>query len=222
MKKISSMEYNSLVWFLIRAGYIGVTLSNLVMQTVNNSLGGLQYFSSIPGSLGGALFGNASLKKDHYIYDYLKNVEIIRDNKLMTLKKEDIMVEYRHTSFKESNDILVRATFELKKENKNEMLNLIDEIRNKRKDTQPIEYKNAGSVFKNPDEYSAGYLIENAGLKGFHINDAYISEKHANFIINKGNAKSEDIKNLIDYIKNKVYEKYKIKLELEQIIVKWD
>ena len=91
----------------------------------------------------------------------------------------------------------------------------------KRKNNQPLEYPNAGSVFKNPNESSAGKLIEDCGLKNYNVNDAYVSEKHANFIINKGNAKSKDIIDLINIIKQKVKEKYNIELILEQEIVKY-
>ena len=92
---------------------------------------------------------------------------------------------------------------------------------NKRKNTQPLEYKNAGSVFKNPDSGSAGYLIEQAGLKGFSVGGAKVSEKHANFIINYNNATSNDIKKLISIIKEEVKRKFNVELELEQVIVKW-
>ena len=91
-----------------------------------------------------------------------------------------------------------------------------------RMSTQPLDKKNAGSVFKNPPGYSAGKLIQDAGLKGYTINDAQVSLKHANFIVNLGNATSKDIKDLINYVQEKVDEKYNIKLELEQIIVDWN
>ena len=90
------------------------------------------------------------------------------------------------------------------------------------KNSQPLNLPNAGSVFKNPLNTSAGKLIDELGLKGFNINDAYISNIHANFIVNKGNCKSKDIKKLIAYIKDKVYNKYKINLELEQVIIEWE
>ena len=101
------------------------------------------------------------------------------------------------------------------------MLNTIKENIIKRNTSQPLNYPNAGSVFRNPIGYSAGKLIEDAGLKNYHINGAYVSDKHANFIINKDNASSEDIIELIEYIQKEISEKYNIKLKLEQEIIKY-
>ena len=90
-----------------------------------------------------------------------------------------------------------------------------------RREKQPLEYKNAGSVFKNPFNYKAAYLIDKAGLKGLKVGDAMVSLKHANFIVNVGNATSNDIRQLISIIKQKVYDKFKVKLELEQLLIEW-
>lgn len=199
----------------------GINLNNFIIQCVNNSLGGLEHLALIPGTLGGALYGNAGVK-DHTIYDYLENITIIRNDEFITLKKEDIKYSYRCTMFKENNDIILSATFNLYEENIDMMKEIIKESRIKRANSQPLEYKNAGSVFKNPEGNYAGKLIEDLGLKGYTIGGAQVSNKHANFIINIGNATSEDIKKLITYIKEKVYEEYKINLELEQIIVEWE
>ncbi len=198
----------------------GVTLASFAMKMINESLSGLEYLVGIPGTLGGALYGNAGVK-DHTIYDNLISLDVIRDNKLINLKKEDIKISYRYTEFKENNDILVKAYFSFNKGNKEEMLSLVSENRLKRQNSQPLEYKNAGSVFKNPENDYAGRLIESLGLKGYKIGDAEVSMKHANFIINRGNATSSDIIKLINYIKDKVYSEYNIELELEQIIVSW-
>ena len=102
------------------------------------------------------------------------------------------------------------------------MMEIVKNNIEKRKQSQPLEYKNAGSVFKNPENNFAGKLIEEAGLKGYRINDAEVSMKHANFIVNKGSATCQDIIELIEYIQKEVYNKFNIKLELEQNIVKWD
>lgn len=199
----------------------GITLANLVKSCINNSLSGLEYLGLIPGTLGGALYGNAGVK-DHTIYDNLVSVEVLRNNEMITLQKKDIKISYRYTSFKDSKDILIRATFNLTKGNSLEMNETIKENRLKRVQTQPLGFKNAGSVFRNPEGDYAGRLIESLGLKGFSIGDAEVSNKHANFIINKGNATSGDIKKLIKTIQDKVQEEYNIELILEQIIVEWD
>lgn len=199
----------------------GVILSKLAMISINNNLEGLENLASIPGTLGGALVGNAGAYNST-IYDYIEEVMIIRDNKLITLKKEDINISYRYTIFKETHDILVKAKFKLNNGNKDELMQIVRNNREKREKSIPLEYKNAGSVFKNPEGSYAGKLIEEANLKGYAINDAEVSMKHANFIINKGNATSKDITELITFIKEEVYKKFQVKLELEQIIVKWD
>lgn len=200
----------------------GINLSVFIMECINKGLEGLEYLALIPGSLGGALYGNAGVK-GHEIYDNLVSIEVIRDNKYLLLNKEDIKVGYRYTSFKENNDVLVRATFKLEKvEDIDTLKERVKENRVKRLETQPLEYRNAGSVFRNPEGDSAGRLIESVGLKGYSIGGAEVSVKHANFIINKGNATSSDIKKLIKVIKDKVNDEYKIDLMLEQIIVEWD
>ncbi len=200
----------------------GTLLLKLAMTSIENNLKGLESLASIPGTLGGALYGNAGANGST-IYDHLESVLVIRNNKLISLKNEEINKSYRYTEFKENKDVLVKATFKLENySNKEELLNIVKENRENRMNTQPLEYKNAGSVFKNPPNDYAGRLIESVGLKGFSVNDAMVSLKHANFIINKGKATSEDIKKLIQIIKEKVYKEYKIDLKLEQIIIEWN
>ncbi len=199
----------------------GVVLAKLVSEVVNNNLGGLESLATIPGTLGGALKGNAGFLKDITIYNYVTSVTVIRNYELVTIQKKDIGLAHRYTTFKENNDIIVKASFELEEKDKEEMMKVIQENREKRINTQPMEYKNAGSVFKNPEGLSSGKLIDEAGLKGLCIGDAEVSEKHANFIVNKGNATSKDIKELIKEIQRRIKEKDNIDLELEQVIVNW-
>ncbi len=199
----------------------GVILNKLVIDTINNNLQGLENLANIPGTLGGALKGNAGANGSE-IYDYLKDVMVLRNNEILTINKEDIEYSYRHTMFKNNNDIIIGCHLQLNEGNKEELLEKVRENKEKRKNSQPLNLPNAGSVFKNPLNNSAGKLIDELGLKGFNINDAYISNIHANFIVNKGNCKSKDIKELIAYIKDKVYNKYKINLELEQVIIEWE
>ena len=198
----------------------GIKLAFLAKLCINASLSGFEYISCIPGTLGGALYGNAGVK-DHTIYDYLKSVDVIREGKIVNIKKEEIDINYRHTSFKNSKDIIVRATFALESGDISAMEEIVKDNSTKRLKSQPLEYRNAGSVFKNPEGDYAGRLIEAVGLKGYSIGDASVSMKHANFIINKGNATSKDITDLIKLIQEKVYKEFNIMLELEQIIVEW-
>ena len=138
------------------------------------------------------------------------------------LYRDLFMRDYRYTEFKDIKNIIVKAETKGIKGDISKALENIKQNMEKRINTQPLEYKNAGSVFKNPPDLSAGYLIEQAGLKGFTIGGAKVSLKHANFIINYHNAHSCDIISLIDAIKEKVKKEYGIELQLEQIVVRWD
>lgn len=200
----------------------GVSLGMFVNTLLDHGFVNYAHLMGIPGTLGGAIVGNAGAYNVS-IFDYLISVSIIdADGNKKILNKEDIKYDYRYTEFKGKNSIVVAASFkgiygDVAFAREQIQLNL-----EKRRNTQPLEYKNAGSVFKNPPEYSAGYLIEHAGLKGLTVGGAKVSEKHANFIINYDNATSRDIIKLIGIIKNTVEDKFNIELNLEQVIVKWE
>ncbi len=201
--------------------FCGVSLTYFVNELVKNNLGGLESLSGIPGTLGGAIFNNAGCY-GQTISDKLDSVTYLENGEIKTINKEECNFSYRDSIFKKNkNFIILSAKFKLDYKNKEEMLNTIKENIIKRNTSQPLNYPNAGSVFRNPIGYSAGKLIEDAELKNYHINGAYVSDKHANFIINKDNASSEDIIELIEYIQKEISEKYNIKLKLEQEIIKY-
>lgn len=196
----------------------GVLLPNLVNITINKNLTGLEWASGIPASLGGAIMNNAGAYK-HSILDYITKIKILENNQIKEITKDEIKASYHQTNLKNKNIIILSATLKLEKGNKEKSLNLIKEYAQKRKQSQPIEYPSAGSVFQNPEGAYAGRIIESLGLKNFHINDAYVSEKHANFIINKKSATSKDILKLIEIIQDKCKKEYNINLKLEQEIL---
>ena len=196
----------------------GILLPNLVNKTINNNLTGLEWSSGIPASLGGAIMNNAGAYK-HSILDYITKIKVLETNQIKEITKDEIKASHHQTNLKNKNIIILSATLKLEKGNKEESLNLIKEYTQKRSNSQPINYPSAGSVFQNPDGDYAGRIIESLGLKNFHIKDAYISEKHANFIINKGSATSKDILELIKIIKDKCKSEYNINLKLEQEII---
>ena len=201
--------------------FCGVSLTYFVNELVKNNLGGLESLSGIPGTLGGAIFNNAGCY-GQTISDKLDSVTYLENGEIKTINKEECNFSYRDSIFKQNkNFIILSAKFKLDYKNKEEMLNTIKENMIKRNTSQPLNYPNAGSVFRNPTGFSAGKLIEDAGLKNYHINGAYVSDKHANFIINKDNASSADIIELIEYIQKEISEKYNIKLKLEQEIIKY-
>ena len=198
----------------------GVLLSELVNTLITKGKGGFELLGTIPGTLGGAIYGNAGVK-EYAILDFIEYIEVIRGNELVKLDKEVVKYSYRSTIFKNNTDIIVRVKLRIEDKDSKLMREALSDLRTKRRETQPIEYKNAGSVFKNPNGLYAGELIDKCGLKGYNVGGAYVSNKHANFIINKDNASSEDILSLIDVIKSRVKEEFNVDLELEQIVVKW-
>lgn len=193
----------------------GCFLDSVINFSISNNLSGLENLSGIPGSVGGAIYMNAGAF-DIEIKDFLTSVKIVDFSGVIKIyKRNDLNFAYRSSGLKD--EIVVEAVFNLKKgkylENKRV------EILKKRDEKQPLEYPSCGSVFKRPKEGFAGALIENCGLKGYSIGGAEVSKKHANFIINKGNATSSDIYNLINYVKEVVYKKYGILLEEEVKLV---
>lgn len=200
----------------------GILLGNLVTKMLEDGYINYSPLMGIPGTLGGAIIGNAGAY-GKTIFDDLISVTVIDEyGNFKTLKKDNINYQYRYTEFKNTKNIILKAEIKGIKGNIIKAKEQIKENMQKRLATQPLEFKNAGSVFQNPINQSAGYIIENIGLKGFTIGGAKVSEKHANFIINYNNAKSCDIINLIKLIKEKVKGKYNLELKLEQIIVSWD
>ena len=200
----------------------GINLSKLIMNIIDNNLSGLENLYGIPGTLGGAIRGNAGCHGSE-ISDYLVSVTYLENGIIKNIDKDKCNFNYRNSIFKSDNKkIILSAEFKLKKGDKTEMNIIIKNHQKKRLESQPLNYPNAGSVFKNPKGLHAGKLIEDLGLKDYHINDAYISDKHANFIINRGSATCKDIINLIEYIRGQVKEKNNIDLELEQEIITYD
>lgn len=192
----------------------GSMLGRIVKQAVKHNLIGLENLNGVPGTLGGALVMNAGAWGGE-ISENLVQVELIdEDGKLKYLQKNEINFSYRQSSFNKK-DILLSAEFLLKKADKEIINKNFVEAQTGRKSTQPLNKRSAGSLFKNPKGHSAGKLIDEAGLKGFSIGQAKISDKHANFFINEGNASSKDMLQLIKKAHQTVKEKFNINLELE-------
>lgn len=200
---------------IVGASYM---INKLAMDTINQGLKGLEWASGIPGTIGGSIYGNAGAYNDS-ISNYVEEIEVLENNHIKVLKKNDIFFEYRSSSLQKRDLIILKATLKLQKGSKEESLSLVKDRLSRRVASQPLEYSSAGSVFRNPEGMFAGKLIEDLGLKGKRCNGAEISLKHANFIINKDNATGEDIKELIRLVLNEVKKEYKIDLILEQKII---
>ena len=203
-------------YFTVSSGYSLIKFSN---EISHKGYTGLEFSTCIPGQIGGAVFMNAGCYGSN-ISEVLYKAEVLTDDyEIKTLYNKDLKFGYRDSILRHSNYILLSATFKLEKGNIEEINYKINEYREKRFNSQPLEYPNAGSVFRNPEGKYAGKLIEDIGLKGTSIGGAYVSNKHANFIINKENATSKDIISLIEVIKREVKEEYNIDLICEQEIV---
>lgn len=199
----------------------GISLGKLVSVMLDAGYTNLSSLMGIPGLLGGAVIGNAGAYGTS-IFDYIISVKFIdEDGNIKELNKEEIKYDYRWTEFKEKKVIVLSAKIKCINGNVAEAKEKIKENLEKRRKSQPLEYKNAGSVFRNPPSHAAGYLIEHSGLKGITVGGAKVSEKHANFIINFNNATSRDIIKLVELIKSKVKDVYNVELELEQVKVNW-
>ena len=206
----------------IKAGS-GVNLIKLSNMAVRKSLSGLEFATGIPGTVGGAVYMNAGAYKSDMGY-VVKSIRVITPNlEIITMTNKELDFHYR-TSFLQKNPgyICLDATFQLKKGDKNEMLELVRDRKERRLQSQPLEYPSAGSVFRNLENLFAGKLIEDLGYKGLIRGGAKVSEKHANFIINYNNATSTDVKELIDFIKEEVLDKYGVELKVEQEFVNWE
>lgn len=195
-----------------------VNLSFLSKITADKELSGLEYFVGIPGTVGGAIYGNAGTKNIS-ISSVVDKLEIIDfTGRTQVLNKKDLKFEYRKSNLQ--NCVITKAFFILKKTDKNDILKVILQETDKRRKTQPIGTKNAGCIFKNPKNDSAGRIIDSLNLKNYSIGDIKVSNIHANFIINENNGSARDMLNLIDFIKNEVKKKYGISLETEIKIIK--
>ena len=215
----------------------GVMLSDLIQKTIDNGLTGLEWGIGIPGTVGGCVRGNAGAYGGQ-MADNLIGVEVMKGSKQFVLKNEQCKFGYRDTIFKHNNDLIISAEFQLAKGDKKQSLAKIKDILKTRNEKLP-EYPSAGSVFKNvmvnaenqsfvekinnlPAEYlerkkiPAAWLIESLDLKGYKIGGAQISDKHANFIVNIGQATANEVLQLISYIKMKVRDKFGLQL-MEEI-----
>jgi UDP-N-acetylmuramate dehydrogenase len=191
----------------------GTPIAFLINEALKRNLGGLEFLSGIPGTISGALVGNAGMG-DKWISDAFIEAKIIQpDGNIKKIGSDYCNFDYRDSTLKESQDTVLEVTLRLEDKEKKKILNNIKKYSEKRKN-QPKGYS-CGSVFRNPDTKKAGQLIEKAGLKGATIGGAMISQDHANFIINKGEAKAEDIIALIKLVEKEVKDKFGVQLKRE-------
>ena len=190
----------------------GISLFSLANKAAESSLGGLEFASGIPGTLGGGIYMNAGAYGGE-LKACVKNVEIItQKGEIKTLTGEEMQFGYRTSVLAQKGGIAVSAVLKLHTGEKEQIRAKMRELNSRRAEKQPLEYPSAGSTFKRPQNNFAGALIEQCGLKGFTIGGAQVSEKHAGFVINKGGATSRDILGVINHVKETVYSKTGIML----------
>ena len=213
--KFEQIEINGNI-VTVGAGVKNAILSN---KLLNEGLTGFEFASGIPGTIGGAIKMNAGAYGSEF-KDIVKTVTFMQFNgEIKTIKNEDCFFSYRNSIFFKMKVIILSATLELEHKNKEEIKAKISEYAKTRREKQPIEYPSAGSTFKRGEDFITAKIIDECGLKGYKIGDAQVSEKHAGFVINRGNASATEIIELIENIKRIVFEKTNKKIELEIEII---
>lgn len=195
----------------IRAG-AGVNLPKFVVEMLNRGYTGMEGLGGIPGTLGGAIIMNAGAYGTE-IFEFVTDVELIRNGLPMTLQKTQILFSYRGTDL--NGDIILEVGFDFERGDTEQAKERRKELLAKRKNSQPLDRPNAGSIFKNPPNDFAGRLIELSGLKGTRFGDAVVSDKHANFLVNDGKASAADMMQLIRHVQQVVLRDHQVSLELE-------
>lgn len=199
----------------------GCNLISVALKASKRGLTGFEFATGIPGTLGGAIYNNSGAYGSDMGY-IVKNVTVLTPKlEIKIMDNKELEYHYRTSFFKTHKDyIILSTTIVLEEGNKASIMDIIEDRRKRRIESQPLEYPSAGSVFRNPTNLYAGKLIEDLGFKGYRVGDAEVSLKHANFIVNRGSAKGSDIATLIREIMKKAKEKYDVDLTLEQEIVK--
>ncbi len=196
----------------------GVSLAKLAAFAHANSLTGLEFASGIPGTLGGGAAMNAGAYGGQ-LSDVLIDALVYLNGEVVTLTREEMQMGYRTTRPLKEGGVVLSARFELVPGDKDEIGERMKDLNARRREKQPLSFPSAGSTFKRPEGYFAGALIEQAGLKGLSVGGAQVSEKHAGFVINTGDATAADILSLIKKVQDAVYDRFGVQLETEVRIV---
>ncbi len=216
--KLNEVKNISVVGETIEAE-CGAMLKDVSNEAVKNSLTGFEFACGIPGTVGGAVFMNAGAY-DGEVSHVIESAEVIDSNgEIKVLSREELELGYRSSIVMKNNYIVLSAKFKLIHGEVRKIKEIVDDLTCKRESKQPLEYPSAGSTFKRPTGYFAGKLIQDAGLKGYTIGGAAVSEKHSGFVINKNNATAKDILDLIAHIQNEVKKKFGVDLHPEVRII---
>lgn len=193
----------------------GALLSTVSRKAMEAGLAGMEFASGIPGTLGGACVMNAGAYGGE-MKDILESVNVLTDQgEIRTLSVEELELGYRYSVIKDRGDIVLEAVLHLQEGDREQIAARMQELKEKRVEKQPLEYPSAGSTFKRPEGYFAGKLIQDAGLRGYRVGGAQVSEKHCGFVINTGDATAADVMELIRNVQDKVYERFQVRMEPE-------
>ena len=193
----------------------GVSLAKLAVFAMKHSLTGLEFAHGIPGSLGGAVCMNAGAYGGEMKQVVREVTAWLPGKGMCTMKLEELALSYRHSYFSDHEGVVLGAKLQLSAGDENTIRAQMEDLIGRRREKQPLEYPSAGSFFKRPEGYFAGALIEQCGLKGASIGGAQVSEKHAGFVVNTGNATCEDVLALMRHVQKTVYEQTGVQLEPE-------
>lgn len=203
---------------IVTAG-AGASLSAVCREAMERSLSGMEYLYGIPGSVGGALYMNAGAYGGE-MKDIVISARCLDENGgTVELSAEEMKLSYRKSAFSQNKHCILSVTMELEVSEKAQIKSKMDELMQRRRDKQPLEFPSCGSTFKRPPNAFAAALIEECGLKGYTVGGAQVSEKHSGFVINRGGATFEDVMTLVEHIKRAVSEQKGVELECEMLIV---
>ena len=230
----SDKEYNGVIIKLDELNHIdihdtrivagaGANMMKVCREAIRHELAGLEFASGIPGSVGGCIYMNAGAYNSDMGYVVSRVKVLTPKMTVITMVNRELNFHYRSSFFQKHKDyIVLEATFNLKKGKRELLEEVVNDRKRRRLESQPLEYPSAGSVFRNPPNMFSGKLIEDLGYKGLCKGGAKVSDKHANFIINYNNATASDIKELIDFIREEVKDKYGVDLHVEQEFINWE
>lgn len=197
----------------------GAALIDVSRQAANHRLTGLEFACGIPGSIGGAVYMNAGAYGGE-VKDVIVSVDVLtRDGELKQYRSQEASFSYRSSLFQKNGDVILGAYFQLQQGEESEIENKMAELTELRESKQPLEYPSCGSVFKRPEGYFAGKLIQDANLQGYRIGGVEVSTKHAGFMVNIDNGTATDYVHLIEYVQKEVFEKFGVALEPEVKII---
>ena len=197
----------------------GALLSQVARTAMEHGLTGLEFASGIPGTVGGGVMMNAGAY-DGEMSQVVTQVRVVsRDGEIMELDRATMEFGYRTSTIRNNSFIVTEVTFELQSGDKDVIRAKMEELMERRREKQPLEYPSAGSTFKRPEGYFAGKLIMDAGMKGFQIGGARVSDKHCGFVVNMGNATARDVRGVIEEIQERVKDKFRVDLEPEVVFL---